>query len=746
MMNSVNDSCRSWSAVLFLALVTPFHPSEANAQATAAARPRVGVALGGGSARGLAHVGVLRWLEEHRIPIDVVAGTSMGGLIGGSYATGMSPDEVEAMLADIDWTTMFDSSDFPFQSVRRKRDSRAYPGYIEFGLKGGFSAQTSLNGGQQVDLLLHRVTAPYYMLERFDQLPTPFRCVAFNLLTAERVVLDRGSLARALRATMSLPAVFPPVAMNNQVLVDGGVADNVPADVVRDMGAAVVIAVNVGDLTARKQITGSMLGIASSTMDAMMRANTVKGMAAADVVINVPLDKYGSLDWRRFRDLIREGYDATEAMRGELLPHAVDEATWESWRASRAAARRRSLPAPTFLDIEGAGSVDTGLMRRELADQVGRPLDVAALEADLIELGGLGRYESLTWEIVERNGAQGLLVRALPKAYAPPFLFLGVSLEDTTSNSFRFGLSGRYLAFDVAGSGSELRIDAAVGSDPSAAVALYRPIGSTALFVEPLAGVASSTLNVVESHTIIATYHQSRAMLGADVGANLGRINEVRAGLHWGHIDTEVRVGSPNLPSLSGEQSIARLDWTHDSQDNPIVPSRGVHSVAELRHYLSSPMPDVETDRSTDGVTQFEAGMSWAWSLDRGARNRLFAIGGAGSSFGDRPLPTEQFALGGPFQLSALDGGERRGDNFVLTTGGYLRQVARLPDFMGGAVLAGGWLEFGSAFDDWDTATFDTNASVGMIAETLLGPVFVGGSAGSGGASRFYVGIGRIFR
>jgi hypothetical protein len=138
--------------------------------------------------------------------------------------------------------------------------------------------------------------------------------------------------------------------------------------------------------------------------------------------------------------------------------------------------------------------------------------------------------------------------------------------------------------------------------------------------------------------------------------------------------------------------------------------------------------------------------MSWAWSLDRGARNRLFAIGGAGSSFGDRPLPTEQFALGGPFQLSALDGGERRGDNFVLTTGGYLRQVARLPDFMGGAVLAGGWLEFGSAFDDWDTATFDTNASVGMIAETLLGPVFVGGSAGSGGASRFYVGIGRIFR
>ena len=670
----------------------------------------------------------------------------MGGLIGGSYATGMSPDEVEAMLAEIDWTAMFDSSDFPFQSVRRKRDSRAYPAYLEFGLKGGFSAQTSLNGGQQVDLLLQRVTAPYYALESFDRLPTPFRCVAFDLLTANRVILERGSLARALRATMSLPAVFPPVALDKHVLVDGGVVDNVPADVVRDMGATVVIAVNVGDLTDKTRIAGSLLGVASSTMDAMMRANTIQGMAAADIVINVPLAKYGSLDWRRFRDLIREGYDATEAMRAQLLPHAVDQATWEAWRASRAAARRASLPVPTFLEVEGAGRVDEGIMRRELTDQIGRPMDVRSLDAALTELGGLGRYESLTWEIVERNGAQGLLVRALPKSYAPPFLFLGVSLEDTTSNSFRFGLSARYLAFDVVGSGSELRLDAAVGSDPSAAAALYYPLGSTPLFVEPLAGITSRTLDVIEEHTVIATYHQARSVLGADVGVNVGRSNEVRAGMFWGHIDTEVKVGSPDLPSLSGKQAVMRLGWQHDSQDNPIVPSRGVHAVSDLRHFLSSPMPDVETDRATEGVTQFEAGLSWAWSFDRSAHNRVFALGGAGTSFGDHPLPTEQFALGGPFQLSALDGGELRGDNFVLTTGGYLRQVARLPDFMGGAVLAGGWLEFGSAFDDWDAANFETNATIGVIAETLLGPVFVGGSAGADGASRFYVGIGRIFR
>ena len=735
-------------ALLFLTLVILCHAIDASgqSQAPSAPRPRVGVALGGGSARGLAHVGVLRWLEEHRIPIDVIAGTSMGGLIGGAYATGMSPAEVESMLAAIDWTEMFDSSDFPVQSVRRKRDSRAYPAYLEFGLKRGFSAQTSLNGGQQVDLLFHRITAPYHTLERFDQLPTPFRCVAFDLLTADRVVLDRGNLARALRATMSLPAVFPPVAMNNQVLVDGGVADNVPADVVRDMGAAVVIAVNVGDLADRTTVSASLLGVASSTMDAMMRANTLKGMAGADIVVNVPVEKYGSLDWRRFRDLIREGYDAAEAMRAEFLPHALDQAAWESWRTARAAARRSSLPVPAFLEIEGAGGSDAAVMRRALAGYVGRTLDVAGLERGLTELGGMGRYESLTWEIVERNGAPGLLVRALPKSYAPPFLFLGVSLEDTTSNSFRFGLAGRYLAFDVAGSGSELRVDAAIGSDPSAAIALYRPLGSTPLFVEPLAGVAARTLDVVEDHEVIATYGQTRAMVGLHGGVNLGRVDEVRAGVEWGNVDTNVEVGSPDLPTLSGGMSLARLGWTHDSQDSPIVPSRGVHAVTELRHYLSAPAPSVETDRSTEGVTQFEADLSWARSFDRSARNRVFAVAGAGTSFDDRPLATEQFALGGPFRLSALDGGERRGDHYLLTTGGYMREVARLPDFLGGAVLAGGWLEFGSAFDHWDDSTWDTNASAGLIAETLLGPVFVGGSVGGDGASRFYVGIGRIFR
>ncbi len=188
------------------------------------------MAFGGGSARGLAHVGVIRWFEEHRIPIDVVAGTSMGGLIGGAFATGLDAGEIQTMLAAIDWDEMFGASTFKYKNIRRKEDARAYPSRLEFGIKRGIVAPPSLNNGQQVELLLSRIAAPSYDIDSFDQLPTPFRCVAVDIVSASQVVLDHGSLAQAMRATMSLPLIFPPVELDGRVLVDGGVMNNVPAE------------------------------------------------------------------------------------------------------------------------------------------------------------------------------------------------------------------------------------------------------------------------------------------------------------------------------------------------------------------------------------------------------------------------------------------------------------------------------------------------------------------------------------
>ena len=220
---------------------------------------------------------------------------------------------------------------------------------MEFGLKRGLGAPTALNNGQQVELLLTRITAPYHLIDRFDELPTPFSAVAVDLAHASQVVLNRGSLAQAMRATMSLPLIFPPVEIEGRLLVDGGAMNNVPADVVRAMGADRVIAVNVGELEDPDEIDVTMLGVAGATIDAMMRNSTRKVIAGADVVIDVPLKEFGSLDWRRSAELIDEGYRAADAMRDRLLPMALDESAYAEWKAERQRRRRTTIPAPAFV-------------------------------------------------------------------------------------------------------------------------------------------------------------------------------------------------------------------------------------------------------------------------------------------------------------------------------------------------------------------------------------------------------------
>ena len=713
-----------------------------------AQRPKVGVALGGGSARGIAHVGVLRWFEEHHIPIDVLAGTSMGGLIGGSFASGMSADEIETMLSGIDWDAMFGSSNFAFKNVRRKADTRDYPSHLEFGLKRGIVPPPSLNTGQQVDLLLARIAASSYALTSFDQLPTPFRAVAVDLKTAKFVVLDHGSLALAMRATMSLPLIFPPIEMDGRVLVDGGAMNNVPADVVRAMGADRVIAINVGDLSDKTEIDYTMFGLAGQTLDAMMRANTLKALASADIVMNVPLAAYGSLDWRRYSALIADGYKAAEAMRDQLLPLAVNDVEWAAWKARREGRRITTLPTPASLAVDGAGRSDERLMKQTLAKHVGRPIDVAAIDADITMLGGLDRYQTLRWQVVPAGGGDRLEVRAEEKRYGPPFMYLGMSLENTTTNDVKFSLSGRYLAFDVLGSGSELRLDGTAGTDPELGFALYRPLGSTPLFVALFAGARNQMLSLIKDDQIVATYNQRRNTAGADFGFNVGRLDDVRLRFRTGHLSASVGVGDPGLPDLSGAESIGELRWRHDGQDSPVVPSGGVHSTAYVHHYFDAPAPPegYATTRSSNGVTQAELRMSSFWSIGHvRRRNRVFVSGGLGTSFDGEPLPTEQFAVGGPFRLGALDIGEQRGDHYIVVTGGYLRQVMRLPDFLGGPVFVGGWLDSGSAFNTWKGKDYAVQASGGVIIDTLLGPGFVATTVGADGRWRVYFGIGRIF-
>ncbi len=709
-------------------------------------RPAIGVAFGGGSARGLAHVGVIRWFEEHRIPIDLSAGTSMGGLIGGAFASGMDASEIDMMLDSINWDEMFGTTAFEYKNIRRKEDARDYPSRLEFGLKRGLVAPPALNNGEQVELLLARITAAWYDIDSFDQLATPFRCVAFDLVSATEVVLDRGSLAQALRATMSLPLIFPPVEVDGRVLVDGGTVNNVPANVVRAMGADRVVAINVGDLNDRESLAYTFTGLAGATLDAMMRASTRAALDSADVLINVPLTQYASLDWRRSDDLSREGYNAAEAMRDQLLPFAVSQEEYDQWRADRRSRRRSQLPRPTFLRLEGFDVADTRRLTAIFSGHLNTDLDMPRLSEELGAVIGLDRYEAVNWRLVDDAGATGLLIVGRPKPFAPPFMMLGLNLENTTSNDFQITLTARYLTYGLPTSGSEIRIDGTLGSNPGAAVELYQPIASSPLFVAASAGVFNRTERSLAEDRIVAQYSVTTSRLQFDAGANLGRRSDVRLGIYTGPLDATVEVGDPGLPELNGQESGAILRWRYDDQDSPVVPSRGL--AADMRLQRIAEGPDGVLNGQTiplDGrVTQFEARATQFWRV--GELNRVFVGGGLGTSFDGTALPTNVFTVGGPLKLGGYRPGEVRGQEYYSTTAGYLRQVGRLPDFMGGPVFAGGWLDQADAFDRWSDAAWRVNPGVGIVMDTLIGPVMVAGSAGFDGRWRTYFGVGRIFR
>jgi NTE family protein len=720
-----------------MALAASLIPACLYAQAAA---PRVGVAFGGGSARGIAHVGVIKWFEEHHVPIDVAAGTSMGGLIGGAFASGMSAAELQSLIESIDWDEMFGSSSFPFKNVRRKEDGRDFPARLEFGLKRGLVLPTALNSGQQVDLLLARIAAAYYDLDSFDALPTPFRTVAVDLKTGTRVVMNRGALAPAMRATMSLPGVFPPVEIENQVLVDGGALDNVPADVVRDMGAPFVVAIDVGN-APETSVNYSMFALMGQTVDSMMRANTRRALQFADLVIHVDVEGFGSLDWRRSGELMQRGYEAAESHRAELLPHALDDAAWQVWLRTREQRRRHPLPVPAYLSTAGVAPSDAVGVRRVLAAHLDKPIDLLTVEKDLSALSGLDRYQTVVWEMMGPPGQEGLLIEAKPKTYAPPFMMLGVNLENRTSSDFRVQMAARYLSFDLLGSGSELRIDGVLGSDPSVGFSLYRPIFGTRIFIRPYAAATSSTLDFIQDDRIVGQYSVQQQYLGGDIGVSLSRQSEVSGGVRFGHVDATVRAGDPRLPETGGAEDQVRLDFIHDGQDSPIVPSRGTHAVLNLTYYVRSPEA-AGVERTNDGVAQLEGGLSRFWSWHR--RNRLFAIATAGTSFDGHPI--SQFELGHPFRLDAFRIGERRGDHYGVMTVGAARQVGRLPDFIGGPVFVASWFENGSAFDTHENADINSQVAFGLVMDTLVGPAVAGTSIGFDGGFRVFVGIGRVVR
>ncbi len=701
-------------------------------------RLKIGVALEGGGALGLAHIGVLEWFEDHKIPIDYIAGTSMGGLVGGLYATGKSPAELKAIVEKQDWDTIIDGQTrYQDLSFRHKEDQRALPNRVEFGLRKGLSLPSGLNSGQGVSLLIDRETLAYTHNGSFDDFPIPFRCVATNLVTGKTVVFDHGSIAEAMRSTMSIPGVFAPVRDGDNVYVDGGLLGNLPTDVVRKMGADVVIAVHLEIAPANASKLQNLFSVLGRSVEVMIHQNELAGLAGADLVVNVDLNAFDSLDYKQAGAIIDRGSEAAAGKANILAPYTLDDAAWSAYLNRRKERLKSEVPAPQFIEVRGTGPKASQEVARFLQPLKGKPIDIHAMEDRFNQLTGIGNFDSVDYWLAEKDGQTGLIVSVHEKGYAPPSLQLGFEADGSEAKDVTFTQAGRLTFQNVAGYRSEWRTDFAFGNTYSISTELYRPFNSfSKWFFAPHTGASNAGFKFFKVNDPVALYRFHQENAGIDIGYGFDRFTELRVGYQIGYANAHLNLGAAEFVSVSGRIGDTHIHFRTDHTDDPIVPRRGYNTEATFHWYDAYP-------GAVEPLPALEARLEGFKTVS--VKGSVFASADGGSTFGVRNTGMPLFFLGAPLRLSAYGTNELFGEQYYLFRAGYIHELATLPPFLGKKVYIVSSYEIAKMYKVPSEAKFPTDVESGVVAETALGPLFIGGSVGDSGHQKWFFQLGRVF-
>jgi NTE family protein len=706
-----------------------------------AMRPKLGLVLEGGGALGLAHIGVITWMEEHRIPVSYVAGTSMGGLVGGIYATGRSPAEVRELINGIDWDSVL-SGTTPFSdlSFRRKQDAHEVPGSLEFGLRNGLQFPAGFNTGQEVDLILDRVALPYSEIPSFSDLPIPFACVATDLVSGKPHIFRDGPLALAMRSTMSLPGIFSPVRSGDHLYADGGLLNNIPIDVAKEMGADVVLGIHLETEPLNPKATLPSYGVLGQSISVMIAANELRSMEQADILVTVPLQKYSALDYDKADAIIKAGYDAAAAKASVLAAYSVNPAEWDQYLADRNA-RRKTAPAPSFIQVTGTSSPDMEKgMEKQLSGLVGKPIDTDKLDQDMMSIVGQGRFTTSTYSMVEKDGQQGLQIQTEQKTYAPPIVRPLVLIDGSDYNNVLFSIGARITFLDFGGYRSELRNDVIVGSQYLLESEYYHPYTpSSNWFIAPRVELNSQQLNVYSGNTLQASYRLREVLGGVDTGYAFGRTGEFRLGYEGGYQKVYPEIGNvPTLPTTSGETGDVRIQYQLTTLDQPVVPRSGVSLLAYTKGYTVNP--------AAPGAFPLTEIQAQDFFRLNGPSSVFVGVYG-GSSYGYK-TGVPAFSLGGSQRLVAWSTNELLTNQYFLGQLGYIRELAKLPPLLGSTVDFLGVLELGKTYklpSGPSPPNLPMDIAAGLLVNTIFGPVLVAGSVGDYGHARFYFRIGRVF-
>jgi len=705
-------------------------------------RLTIGLVLQGGGALGLAHVGVISWLEEHHIPVDYIAGTSMGGLVGGVYATGHNAAEMRQIVNQIPWDEVIGGrTPFPDLAFRRKQDARDYPNSLEFGLRKGLEFPAGLNSGQQVALVLDKIALPYSEIKSFDDLPTPFACVATDLVSGRPKVFRDGSLSLALRSTMSLPGIFTPVRAKDAIYADGGLLQNLPVEVAKQMGADLTLAIHLEEAPVPANANLSSFAVLGQSISVMISANELLSMEKADLLVSVPVQKWGALSFDDADAIIKAGYNAAAAKSKVLLPLAVDDATWKQYLAERQA-RRRSNPVPTFVAVEGVHGDLAQRVQEQMADVLGKPINFDELDQEIMRLKGTQRYSALSYQFIERNGQQGILIKTEESEIGPPVVRPLILIDGSSLKNVTLDMGARVTWFDVGGFRSEWRNDIVLFSDYGLRSEYYHPFTpQTHWFIAPRVLAENNPLYLYDDNQLVTTYRRSTLGGGVDVGYQFGRTGELRVGYEGGWQDFERQVGNPReLPSFSGGFGDSRIQYSLDRLDDPVIPFSGQSFNGDFAWYNASPAaPQPYPVLEANGQLHFRLNEP----------SSVFLDGAAGTTF-DHNTGIPQFSLGGSRELVAYGTNELLMDKYFLLQLGYLRQLAKLPPLLGSGVYFIGVYEAAQVYGPPSSMVnkasgFPTDGAAGLVVNTIFGPIEAAYAYGDTGHRKFFFRVGRLF-
>lgn len=724
---------RAWFAVLVLCAPLP---GQEEPRASGAPRRKIGLALSGGSALGLAHIGVLQWLEERHIPVDFIAGTSMGAIIGGLYATGSDGKAIERFAAGMDWNAVFAPS-VPFRHLafRRKEDRRDFPSTIEFGVGRGLKLPAGVSAGHGAALAISRFAAAYDQLASFDELPTPFRCVATDLRQGREMVFSRGPLTTALRASMSLPALFAPVEMDGMVLVDGGLLNNLPVDVVKAMGADIVIAVALEKPPDEQQYY-SLLGVAGRSISIMIAANERRSMGLADLVIMPDLSRLGTSDYARLEEFIARGRQAAERKALWLNQLALPEKEYAAYLEARRGRMQPGTVRPQRIVVEGRlAERRRKALVKALAADPSRPADSVQLETELNKIAGMGRFDAVSYSFLRQENTEGIVIRPHQKIHGPPFLNLSFLLDASRQEGFRFGIGGRLTFLDIGGPASEWRTDLSIGQINRISSEYYYRIGGGKWFLAPQGFYLEDSRPLYRGTDQIADFISKRAGASLDLGYAFGRFQELRIGSSTGEARIAVTRGPEILEPLKGRFTDVHLRWAYEGQDSALVPRRGIRATLLAAWLLNHPGVEARPPL---------ADLTFSYARPFNERWSLLADTAAGFTGWQEAL-NNQFTIGGVARLDALGRGREAGNRYYFGGARLLRSLSSQSLGIFGRFYLFAAAESGNAWRAGMSPLPRYSGSLGLMGETSFGAVYFGGGIGDRGDRRMFFRLGRVF-